>query len=268
MDQQSNSPAPYQTRFFDVITIPAPVPPLSPVMLDTGGRKKQSEARYNSIMFYEDAILDAILDLKDGHNGSCVTSIKKHVQSNFLQYDDEEPEPDMPLEDSTFLFWKDSLFVQALKSLVRQESLIHSTCIKNGSTFYKLSSNYKQHRTKELNDRLQNFERYKTLQHQKKLEAMKRKEVPVGKPSFKKGHLVEAKTVTIVDKHLKNSMDLDLEQQREKRFVLPRHELDLRADDFEDMNHLQADVNFAGRTHKSLREKFRIPHTKILVKDV
>lgn len=265
MEQPNNMETPYHTKFFDVITIPAPIPPLSPQIIDTTGGRNHLQ-KYNSIMFYEDAILDTVKDLKDGHNGSSVTAIKKHVKANFLHDDYKEPEPDMPLpvEHSAFLLWKDTLFVQALKSLVRQQSLTHSTCIKNGSTFYKLSPGYKQHRTKELNDRLEQFERYKALQQKKKQELSKRKEAPIRK-KWKKGHLVEAKTVTIVDKYQKSNMDLDLEKQRQKRFVLPRQELGLRADDYADVNNSKTGT---GRAHRGLRENLKIPHTKILVKEV
>jgi hypothetical protein len=259
MEHRNNADTPYHTKFFDVITIPAPELPLSPHMVGVGGAKAQVQ-KYNSIMFYEDTILSALETLKDGHNGSSVTAIKKHVQMHFLTNDQTVHED---TDDSSFLYWKDALFVQALKSLVQQQSIVHSTCIKNGSTFYKLSHAYKQHRTKELKDRYEHFQKIKALQWRKKQELSRRKEVPVRIPILRKGRLVEPKTVTIVDKYSSSNMDLQLEKQREKRSVLPRHELELHADDYTDLGACTSKKDF-----KSLRENLRIPKTKIMVKDV
>eukprot|EP01083_Nonionella_stella_P107986 313471_1 len=244
MELNKNFDTPYHTKFFDVITIPPAIPQVEDSVSNLQG--------CNSIMFYEDAILNAIDELKDGHNGSTVSSMKKHVKAHFFQ---ENLKADETPSDAASTYWRDNLFVHALKSLVSMQSITHTTCIKNGSALYKYSSSYKEHRAKELKLRLERFEKYKYLRHKKKKELSKRKDFLAGKPALRKGHLVENKTISIVDGSQRSTMDLELEKQREKRFMLPR-QLELHAD------------KLPGSTRKSLRQNFKIPHTHLLVKEV
>lgn len=246
--------APYHSKFFDVITIPSPA---------------QSEATHpqlnvnsaNSIMCYEDAILNAIKDLKDSHNGSTVSAIKKHIGANFF-HDNypglREEDADSLSQDPTAIRWNDALFVQALKSVIDKKCVTRSTCIKNGSTHYKFSDSFKKHRAEELKKRLERLESYKAHQRKKKkqiLSERKEERMPVHKPTLKKGHLVESKAVAIVGNCKKSQMELDHKNQIEKRSALP-HQLGLCADES------------LGSKKKSLREKLKIPHKQIFVKEI
>ena len=244
----------YQTKFFDVITLP-PLPPLPPPQTN---EKQGTLQNFNSIMCYEDAIVDAITELKDSHNGSTVSAIKKHIQAHFFHENypglNEEEAEMLSLDPAPSMRWKDTLFVQALKSVVEKKCVTHSICTKNGSTLYKLSHDYKKQRAEELNDRLERLEKYKIYEREKKQMLSDRKEVPVHTPVLKKGHLVENKVVDIIGNVRKSHMDLDLEKQNDKRSALP-HTLGLHADD-------------SLEKKKGLREKLKIPHSKILVKEM
>ena len=242
--------ASYHTKFFDVITIP-PAQATPPFKAKTTALQN-----FNSIMCYEDAVLDAIKDLKDSHNGSSITSIKKHIQAYFFY----ENYPDLNEEEAEMLSlempWKENLFVQALKSLVDKGCVIHSSCTKNGSTLYKLSHDYKKNRAQELRQRLERLNQYKLHQHAKKKEFLANmKEAPRHTPIMKKGHLVESKVVMIVGRGEKNEMDLVRERQQEKRNALP-HSLGLHADDSPNTK------------RNGLRNKLKLPHNKIIVTEM
>lgn len=243
-------PLPYHTKFFDVITI---TPPQSTPHED----KAIPLQNYNSIMCYEDSILDAIKDLRDSHNGSSITSIKKHMQAYFF-YDNY---PDLNEEEAEMLSlemkWKDHLFVQAMKSLVDKKCVDHSSCTKNGSTYYKLSHDYKKNRAGELTERLERLNQYRLRLQAKKKEMVrlaKKKEVLSHKSIMKKGHLVESQAVAIVGREGKSKMDLVREKQKEKRNALP-HKLGLHADSLDTKK-------------KGLRDQLKIPHNKIYVKEI
>jgi hypothetical protein len=240
--------ASYHAKFFDVISI-------LPVQSEFSV-KNTSLQNFNSIMCYEDAVLDAIKDLKDSHNGSSLTAIKKHIQAYFFH----DNYPDVNEEEAEMLSldtpWKENLFVQALKSLVDKMYVVHSSCTKNGSTFYKLSNHYKKNRAEELRQRLERLNQYKVNQYAKKKQFLaNRKKLPYRKPIMKKGHLVESKTVVIVGREEKNKMDLVRERQQEKRSALP-HYLGLRADNSRDTK------------RKSLRDNLKLPHNKIIVTEM
>lgn len=248
MDPSRNDiSTPYHTKFFDMILVPPP---------QTAVENSLKLNDCKSTMLYKDAILNAIEDLKDSHNGSTVTAIKKHAKAHLFPDQDQETEKMSPTFSSTTSPpWKDNIFVQAVKSLVSEKAITHSECIKNGSALYKLSPSYKKRRAKQLKERFLRFEKCKARQQKKRKELSLRKEAPIGKPALKKGHLVEAKTVTIVDKYNKSKMDLELDRPREKRSALPRQQLELHAD-------------HSTRGRKSLRQKLKIPHTRLIVKDV
>mmetsp|Transcript_28554 Transcript_28554/g.42342 ORF Transcript_28554/g.42342 Transcript_28554/m.42342 type:complete len:245 (-) Transcript_28554:360-1094(-) len=242
-------PLPYHTKFFDVITIPPPESTRSTPHEDKAITPLQN---FNSIMCYEDAILDAIKDLRDSHNGSSITSIKKHIQAYFFH----DNYPDLNEEEAEMLSlemkWKDHLFVQALKSLVDKKYVDHSLCTKNGSTYYKLSQDYKKNRAGELRERLERLNQYKLRQQSKKKEMLRvanKKNVLCHKSIMKKGHLVESQAVAIVGGEGKSKMDLVREKQKEKRNALP-HKLGLHSDSL------------------GLREQLKIPRNKIYVKEM
>mmetsp|Transcript_6918 Transcript_6918/g.13047 ORF Transcript_6918/g.13047 Transcript_6918/m.13047 type:complete len:286 (-) Transcript_6918:959-1816(-) len=278
MEPLESSNAPYHTKFFDVITIPPP-PPSD----DAQGFLTQADKNlysylnsFNSIMCYEDAILDAIHDLRDGHHGSNVHAIQKHIQANFF-HDNiphlNEKDAELLSYDVPQTQWKEHLFVQALKSLVDKNCIEYSPCVKNGSTLYKLSHNYKKHRAEELTQRMERLKQYKLHLQEKKRQIVMNSTIsattgkkssnhsPVAKqPILKKGHLVESQTVAIVGTgradgiRRKKSMDLDREKQIEKRLALPHHLGVLHADDEE--------------KSKGLRDQCKIPHGKIYVKEI
>lgn len=257
-----DSNLPYHTRFFDVITIP-------PTPTEEELSSKESFFSFlnsfNSIMCYEDAILDAIRELKDGHNGSNIHAIKKHIQAHLFY----ENVPNLSEQEAECLSlempqWKEHLFIQALKSLVEKNCITHSPCIKNGSTLYKLSHEYKKHCAEELKLRMERLNQYK-VQHQEKrkqilmMEKRKKAMTPVHKPILKKGHLVETQTVAIVGTERKGSMDMDREKQKEKRSALPHTSLGLHADDYDSL---------PGMKKKGLRDQLKIPHGKLYVKEI
>jgi hypothetical protein len=308
---ESNNNAPYHTKFFDIITIPPPPPPEQEQGINPEKNLLSFLNSFNSIMYYEDAILDAIRDLRDGHNGSNVHAIQKHIQANFFQeYENNKHKPhlnnknDHPhqqQEAEWWLFscsslnnddnmtppqWKEHLFVQALKSLVEKNCIEYSPCgVHNGSCLYKLSHDYKKHRAEELTLRMERLKQYK-LQQQEKQRQILMEQAKSGKKSsttsrplvhkqpsiLKKGHLVESKTVTIVDntttrildadERRKNSMDLDRNGQKEKRMALPHHTLVLHADDDSSIGSKKE------RKKKGLRDQCKIPHGKIYVKEM
>jgi len=128
---------PYHTRYFDIVTI-LPDPPLQRQrqeeekkqlsLLRTIAEQNKTLHHYNfvSIMSYENAIINAIKDLRDGHKiGSHVSSIKKHMKEYFV----EENFPHLKEMNSTTsnidalkyynecFTVKDTLFVAAIKSL-------------------------------------------------------------------------------------------------------------------------------------------------------
>lgn len=262
MQQNTNdhfSPAvtPYHTKFFDVIIIPSP-----PSVSELDETIKRIPSRdMNSIMGYEDEILDAIDDLQDMH-GSSLLSIKKRIQAKFYTPSTRNRSVLISTEEPVSkVIWRDNLFVQALKSLVDKNCIDHCTLIRNGSTVYKLSRDFKRKRAQELLQRQTQLEKYRARQREKKL-AIEKKEhkhavVSAHKPALKKRDLVEPRSVAIVDEGTRariNSMDLVRDCQKAKRSALP-HQLGLHAD--ENLNE-----------KKSLREKMKIPRSRILVKEM
>jgi hypothetical protein len=244
---------PHHSKYFDVLSI-APVTPAEEA-------KQLAYIKYYvSIMCYEDAILTAIHDLKDVH-GSSVHSIKKHIQSNLLHenyptLNDSEMEA-LVAELAPPMVWKDSLFLQALKSVEDKNCVKHSVCSRNGSTAYSLSSDYKRNRAKEIRHRLERLEAYQVASRARMARAKERKEAPPAHvPILKKGHLVEPKAVVIVqdkndDLRKKKKMDVDT------RDKVPHHAT---------MKHLYADDTMETKDGKnSLRAKTKIPHHKIVV---
>lgn len=167
--------------------------------------------KFVSVMSYEDAILSAIVDLKDNFSvGSSVTAIAKHIQANFV--DVNHPHLGDYIKFVPPFHFRNSLFLQALKSIVDKGCVNKSSCTSrngNGSTLYSLSSKYKKQRAQEINERLKMLELYKekAQQREKKL-AKTRKEAPVRKALHVKAHLVDTKAFAIVpnEKHI---MDLD-----------------------------------------------------------
>jgi hypothetical protein len=250
---------PYHSRYFDVISI-APVTPVEEA-------KQLAYIKYYvSIMCYEDAILTAIHDLKDVH-GSSVHAIKKHIQSNLLHenyptLNDSEMEA-LVSELAPPMVWKDSLFLQALKSVEDKNCVTHAVCSRNGSTTYSLSLDYKKHRAKEIRNRLERLEAYKVASRSRIARAKERKEIPHAHvPILKKGHLVEPKAVVIVqdkkdDIRGKKKMDVDT-RTHDKTSLLPHHSTvkNLHADDT---------IGLMDGKNKSLRAKTKIPHCKIVV---
>lgn len=214
-------------------------------------------------LFLSDAILDAIADLHDSHNGSSIQAIKKHIQAYFL-YDNY---PELEAEEAEYLSqdmqWNEHLFNQALKSLLEKKQIAHCPTVKNGSTFYKLSPEYKKHRAAELHARLKRLEEYKRKLYEKRQHMKKKKEVPLSKPFLKKAHLVEEQGVElhISNPHATHKMELVREHQSDKRKVL-HHKLDLHADD-DDSKEDGKKKPIVG-----LRDKLKIPHHKIFVKEM
>jgi hypothetical protein len=239
-------------------------------------------------MCYEDAILDAICDLKDDHTGSSVNAIQKHIQANFFHdnlptLDDTEADLlSVEMSSHSHSQWKEHLFVQALKSLIDKHCIVYSPCVKNGSTLYKLSHDYKKHQVEELTQRMERLNQYKLHQQEMKRQrqtlkgktgstnktmaaatGVAHKATTSSNPLLKKGHLVESHSVTIVGKgserSRKSSMELDREKQTEKRLALP-HLLSFHAED--------GDVPGGGGKKKGLRDQCKIPHGKIYVKEM
>lgn len=256
--QQTQQSTPFHTTFFDVITIPS-----NPSPAQSNPQEMKQIKSFNSIMAYEDAILDAIADLHDSHNGSSIQAIQKHIQAYFL-YDNY---PELDEQEAEYLSqdmqWNEHLFHQALKSLLEKKQIIHCPTVKNGSTFYKLSPEYKKHRAEELQARLKRLEDYKKKLYEKRQQMKKKKDVPLSKPFLKKAHLVEEQGVElhISDQHGTNKMELVREHQIDKRKVL-HHKLDLHADD-DDSNEDGKKKPIVG-----LRDKLKIPHHKIFVKEM
>lgn len=218
------SNAPNHTRFFDIITIP---PPPSQDQESHPEHDLQTFLNsFNSIMYYEDAILDAIRDLRDGHSGSNIHAIKRHIHANFFHVNMphlHEQETEILLLSLDMLpQWKEHLFVQALKSLVEKNCIEYSPCgVQNGSCLYKLSHHYKKHRAEELRQRMERLNQYKLHQEEKRRQILRNATssrlqknksssntttttttspvVHKQQPSIlKKGHLVESQTVMIV----------------------------------------------------------------------
>lgn len=245
---------PYHSKYFDVISIP-------PVTPAEEAKQLAYIKYYVSIMCYEDAILTAIHELKDVH-GSSVNSIKKHIQSNLLHenypvLNDSEMEA-LIAELAPPMVWKDSLFLQALKSVEDKKCVKHSVCSRNGSTIYSLSPEYKKNRAKEIRNRLERLEAYEAASRSRIARAKERKEAPPARiPILKKGHLVEPKAVVIVqdkkdDFRRKKKMDVDTHDK------IPHHSMTkhLHADDTMESNDCKK---------KGLRANTKIPHHKIVV---
>lgn len=252
--------APYHTKFFDVIIIPSP-PSISE--FDETIKRIPPSRDMNSIMSYEDEILDAIDDLQD-INGSSLLSIKKCIQAKFYTPSSRDTSVLITTENPVSkVVWRDNLFVQAIKSLVDKHCIDHCTLIKNGSTVYKLSQDFKRNRARDLLKRQEQREAYRVHQREKKhaIEKNEQKHAVVSahKRALKKRDLVEPRSVAIVDeigttRARINSMDLVRDCQKAKRSALP-HQLGLHAD--ENLNE-----------KKSLREKMKIPRSRILVKEI
>lgn len=250
--------APYHTKFFDVIIIPCP-----PSISEFDEAIKRIPSRdMNSIMSYEDEILDAIDDLQDLH-GSSLLSIKKCIHAKFYSTPSSRDTSVLISTENPVskVIWRDNLFVQAIKSLVDKHCIDHCTLIRNGSTVYKLSQDFKRKRAYDLLHRQEQREAYRVKQREKKNAIGKKEQkhavVSAHKPALKKRDLVEPRSVAIVDEGTRariNSMDLVRDCQKAKRSALP-HQLGLHAD--ENLNE-----------KKSLREKMKIPRSRILVKEI
>jgi len=256
-DHLSPVVAPYHTKFFDVIIIPCP-----PSISEFDEAIKRIPSRdMNSIMSYEDEILDAIDDLQDLH-GSSLLSIKKRIHAKFYTPSSRDTSVLISTEDPVSkVIWRDNLFVQAIKSLVDKHCIDHCILIKNGSTVYKLSQDFKRKRAHDLLQRRERLEAHRVHQREKKHAIQKKEQkhavVSAHKPALKKRDLVEPRSVAIVEEGTRariNSMDLVRDCQKAKRSALP-HQLGLHAD--ENLNQ-----------KKSLREKMKIPRSRILVKEI
>ena len=179
-------------------------------LLGTSKSSKEKD-KFVSIMSYEDAILSAIIDLKDNFSvGSSVTAIAKHIQANFVEVN--HPHLGEFKKFAPPFHFRNSLFLQALKSVDDKGCVNKSTCMSrngNGSTLYSLSSKYKKQRAQEINGRLKILEDYKKKAQQKERKlSTNRKQLPVRRASHVKAHLVDSKAFGIIkdDKHV---MDLD-----------------------------------------------------------
>lgn len=179
--------------------------------------------KFVSIMSYEDAIISAIIDLKDNFSlGSSVTAIAKHIKANFV--DANHPQLRDKIEFFPPFNVRSSLFLQALKSLVEKGYVDTSTSTnrnRNGSMLYSLSSKYKKERAERINRRLKLLETCKERARQKSTALSKhRKDPPARKSLIVKAHLVDSKAIAVVPDR-KHSMDLDLSPPRRISSTVP-----------------------------------------------
>ena len=129
--------------------------------------KDVSDPFVPSIMFYEDAIIKAIEDIKDYHyTGSSLESIRKHIQASILNSVGKE-------------IWNSCVFIQALKSLLSKGTLSQSVQFsKSGTCLYTLSKDYKKRRLEEIKGLLKLKERQKRETKEKRKIFLVNKEGP------------------------------------------------------------------------------------------
>ena len=154
-------PHPYHTRYFDIITtavIPSPQSIQDPTTTTTTNTKQEEIPHIPSITFfqnldslsaYEDAIIMAIINLRDFHIGSTLSDIRNYIQDNYIH--DLYPNLKAKLDNeqcSSYYSIKNSLFLLAMKSLLNKNVMEGSCVKKNGSCMssFQLSSQFLQAR--------------------------------------------------------------------------------------------------------------------------
>jgi hypothetical protein len=250
---------PYHTRYFDVVTISKEESTNEP-------RKTSIYQNFESIMSYEDAIINAIIQLRDIHIGSSITSIQKHMKEHFIQENFPNLKNNIHMEDASFNYYlKKSLFIVALKSLLDKKVITSSpdaSLMKNGclsNCYLKLSRTYIMKRLEVFKQRIDLIERREERRKRElklKLKMQEWKQVPVRiKPPLSKIRLVDQNAGIIIEKDKRVTKDkggMDWDEERKKRSALLMR-----------LGIHRNKLFVAKRT--SLHEKMTIPHNRIMV---
>ncbi len=235
-------PHPYHTRLFDIVTLLPEQPRQRQQQEEEQKRllllesivkhnKTLQHQNFVSIMSYEDAIINALKDLRDFHTiGSPVSSIKKHMEEYFVQENFPHlkemdctkscaPADLLNYFNETFGI-KNALFVAALKSLLDREIIKRS----NHSSSISFSSKYVCEKWSKLKKKMDWMKRNeKQLQQALRLQQQQQKrrqqwkqQVPAArmKPIVSKIRLIDATAVgTVVNlnggKTKQSEMELD-----------------------------------------------------------
>jgi len=155
-------------------------------------------------MAYEDAIVEAIDDLKDYFStGSSLESIRKRIQATYIGGET----------------WNNSLFGKAIKSLIARHRVMHSTCVQNGSVLYSLTKEYKKERTREISFRVKQRHQQKVNVERNRILAGEAKEPPKRKVIVAKRKLSDTKVLNIDEVKVmsKDKMDVDVDSKMKKK---------------------------------------------------
>ena len=141
-------PHPYHTRYFDIITTAVVLPPPQSVVAGptlthptTNQEETNHESRrpitfphtLDSLTAYEDAIIMAIINLRDLHIGSSISDIRNYIQDNYIN--DLFPNLKAKLDNeqrSSYYPIKNSLFLLAMRSLWNKNIIEGSSCSGGG----------------------------------------------------------------------------------------------------------------------------------------